>query len=108
MGIRQTWRDHKMLRELRKAVAEEVSFALENGRHDDLAHIRRETKHALRGQLNNLVARAVQEQIPESQHYAEIRDEVIDQLNRWPALKSDQEMREKVARTILESFMKVR
>ena len=108
MGIRQTWRDHKMLRELRKAAAEEVSFALENGRQEDLKYLRREVKSLLRGQLNRFVSQAVREQIPESERYAEICDEVAEQLRRWPALQSDQEMREKVAEVILESFMKVR
>jgi hypothetical protein len=92
MGIRQVWRDHKMLREIRTAAVEEVTYALKRfGDQDDV-------RHEVKAALNE----------PENEHYQEIRDEVVEQLNRWPALKSDQEMKERVSRTILESFMRVR
>lgn len=57
-------------------------------------------------ELKGLVDRVVAEEIPQSQRYKLVRDEVRMQLRRWPALASDPQMFEEVSRTILRSFMR--
>lgn len=106
MGIRQMWRDYKMLREMRTVAREEASMALMRG--DDVVEVRHRMDRFLARRVDDFIRRALDAEIPQNEHYRQIRDEVVEQLNRWPALKSDHEMREKVTKAIADHFMRVR
>jgi len=60
----------------------------------------------IRQAFKDAVTGIVKEQIKTSAHYEEIQAETIEQLRRWPALKTDQDMQLKVSKTILGSFIR--
>lgn len=76
-------------------------------------------KHMLRvGKLNEMIEAQVQqyldpkiramvaEEVEDSERFTEIRAEVYKQLVRWPAVRNDEAMKQKISRAILDCFVK--
>lgn len=71
-----------------------------------MGSLRKAITITIRQAFKDAVIEIVKEQIPESEHYGEIKAECAEQLRRWPALQTDPEMNLKVSQTILNSFQR--
>lgn len=89
-----------------EAVATLIATALAD--EDFVATIQEAIITTIRQAYLGAVSDIVKENISGSEHYREIEAETREQLRRWPALKTDQEMQTRVAKTILNSFQVAR
>jgi hypothetical protein len=85
-------------------VAELIKVALAD--EEWMGSLKEAIVKTIRQAYKDAVTEIVKEQIKTSAHYEEIQAECIEQLRRWPALKTDPEMQLRVSKTILGSFIR--